>query len=201
MRKGDRYRATQRLRRSRTLGWDGNPLRRRVDRLEAVMVAGLIVLFLVGAPTLVMLIGHWVRDAGTAQQRAEAGWRQVTATVQRGPARASDFSAPAGAVEMLARWAAPDGRSRSGWIPVSSGTAAGSSARVWVDRAGTPTGPPISGTQLQGRVAITGLLTTYVLALLLALAGSTGRSMLYRRRLASWEAEWHGVGPRWTRQR
>lgn len=33
---------SQRMRRSRLFGWDGNPVRRRIDRLEGYMVAGLI---------------------------------------------------------------------------------------------------------------------------------------------------------------
>lgn len=88
----------------------------------------------------------------------------------------------------------------SGWIPVSPETEAGSSTRVWVSRAGALTGQPLRPAQLGGRVAIARLMTAYVLALLLGLAGSAGRSILYRRRLAGWETDWHGVGPRWTRQ-
>jgi hypothetical protein len=38
----------QRIRRSRVLGWDRNPLRRRSDRVEAVMFAGLIAALIFG---------------------------------------------------------------------------------------------------------------------------------------------------------
>jgi len=34
------------------LGWDRNPLRRRIDRVEAAVVAGLIAVFLISAPVL-----------------------------------------------------------------------------------------------------------------------------------------------------
>ena len=165
------------------------------------MVAGLIVIFLIGAPGLVSAVGHWVDVAGITQRRSEAGWRQVPATMQRGAAeQPGDSSGPPGTVEMLARWTAPDGRVRRGWIPVSPETEAGSSTRVWVSRAGALTGQPLRPAQLGGRVAIAGLMTAYVLALLLGLAGSAGRSILYRCRLAGWETDWHGVRPRWTRQ-
>ena len=43
----------QRIRRSRMFGWDRNPLRRRIDRVEAGTLAGLILVFLIGAPMLV----------------------------------------------------------------------------------------------------------------------------------------------------
>ena len=54
----------QRIRRSRMFGWDRNPLRRRVDRVEAAMLAGLIMVFLIGAPILVAVAGHWAQAAG-----------------------------------------------------------------------------------------------------------------------------------------
>jgi hypothetical protein len=69
----------QPIRRSRMLGWDRNPLLRRNDRVEAGMVAGLIIVFLIAAPVLVAVAGHWTSTAGT-RQRAEMTWRQVPAS-------------------------------------------------------------------------------------------------------------------------
>jgi hypothetical protein len=43
---------TRRTRLSRALGLDGNPLRRRADRLEIVIAVGLSALFLICAPVL-----------------------------------------------------------------------------------------------------------------------------------------------------
>jgi hypothetical protein len=40
------------------LGWDRNPLRRRIDRVEAAVVAGLAVVFLAAAPVLMAVTGH-----------------------------------------------------------------------------------------------------------------------------------------------
>ena len=54
----------QPVRRSRMLGWDRNPLRRRIDRVEAGMITGLILVFLITAPVLVAVTGHWARAAG-----------------------------------------------------------------------------------------------------------------------------------------
>jgi hypothetical protein len=64
------------------LGWDRNPLRRRIDRVEAAMVAGLIAVLLISAPMLAAVAGHWIGSASMQQQRAEAAWRLVPATVQ-----------------------------------------------------------------------------------------------------------------------
>jgi hypothetical protein len=193
-------RLIERLRRSRLLGWDRSPLRRRIDRAEAAMIAAVIGLFLFGAPALAVLAGHWIGAAGTRQQRAEESWRQVTAIVE-GSTQRDATSGPAGTVEMLARWTAPNGGPRSGWIPVSRQAAAGSNARLWVSPSGRPTGPPLSLTQLQGRSAITEVMTVYVLALLLGFAGHAGVRLLARRRLADWDRAWQAVEPLWSRQR
>ena len=193
----------QRIHRSRMFGWDRNPLRRRIDRVEAVMVTGLIVVFLAAAPVLTVVTGHWTRAAGV-RHRPAAAWRQVPATVQPGaPAQRDGSPGSAGAVWVLARWTAPDGQRRSGLVAVSPAVAAAGSTRVWVSRAGTLTGPPSRHARRPGWVAIAGVLAPYVLAfmLLLLLAGYAGQRLLGRRRLADWGRAWEAVGPQWTRQR
>ena len=179
------------IRRSRMFGWDRNPLRRRIDRIEGGVIAGLIVLFLIAAPVLAMVAGNWTRTAGLRQERVEATWSQVSATVPRGSYPQRDFSSgAAAAVTILARWTAPNGQPRHGWLPVSPGTKPGSSLRVWVNRRGSLTGPPLRRTQLQGRIAIAEMATVGVLALVLSLVGGTGRYLLRQRRLASWDMAW-----------
>jgi hypothetical protein len=183
------------------LGWDRNPLRRRIDRVEAGMVAGLIMVFLITAPVLAAVAGHWTRATGIRQQRAEITWRQVPATVgMSASAHRDGFPGPADTVWKPARWTAPDGQPRSGWIPVSPGAAAGSSVRVWVNRFGSPTGSPLARAQLQGRIAIVGVLTVTVLGIMLCAVGGAGRFLLSRRRLADWDRAWREEGPGWTRQ-
>jgi len=111
------------------LGWDRNPLRRRIDRVEAAMVAGLIAVFLISAPVLAAVAGHWIGSSSLQEQRAEAGWRLVPATVQ-GSVQGDNSAAAAGTVWIPARWTAPAGQARRGRIPVSPGDAAGGSVRV-----------------------------------------------------------------------
>jgi hypothetical protein len=83
---------------------------------------------------------------------------------------------------------------------VSPAAAAGSSVRVWVNRSGALTGSPLQPAQLQGRIAIVGVLTAIVLGLVLCAVGGAGRFLFGRRRLADWDKGWQAVGPRWTRQ-
>jgi hypothetical protein len=103
-------------------------------------------------------------------------------------------------VWVLARWMAPDGRTRLGPIPVRPPAAVGSTTGVWVTRSGSLTGPPIRRSQLQARVATAAVLTPLVLGLLLCFAGHAGRALLAQRRLDAWDRAWRAVEPRWTQQ-
>lgn len=190
----------QPIRRSRLFGWDRNPLRRRIDRLEAAMVAGLIALFAVTAPVLATLAGHSTSAALTREQHAQASWRRVSAVTERNAPRRQDLPSTAN-VFTPARWIAPDGQQRRGSVPVSPGTAAGARTPVWVSRSGSLTSPPLQRFQLQGWTVSARVSTVLGLAFILWLAGRVGRFQLDRRRLAYWDNSWRAVGPRWTRQR
>jgi hypothetical protein len=186
---------------SRTLGWDRNPLRRRVDRVEVAIFAALFVILPVVAPVVSTLAGRAVvADAGT-WQHAQQSWRQVSAVIEHRsaiPAGKLDgmFLCP----EALARWTAPDGRSRTGWVETAPGARAGGRVRVWVDKSGAVTGPPV-GTALVNELRILAeVAAPVVLALVLYTAGRAARFVLDRRRLAGWEKAWQAVGPQWSRR-
>ena len=189
----------ERMRRSRMLGWDRNPLRRRIDRVEAAMVAGVIAVFLIAAPVLAAVAGQWIGFAGIQQQRAEAAWRLVPVTVQ-GSAQWDNSPAAAGTIWVLARWTAPDGQVRRRLITVSPRDAADGSARVWVTRSGSLTGPPLRHSQVQAHIAMAEWVTVLGLGLLLCLAGAAGRVLLAQRRLADWNRAWRVAEPGWTRK-
>jgi hypothetical protein len=92
--------AIKRMRRSRTLGWDRNPLRRRTDRIEAAMVAALIGVFLICAPVLAAVASHWIGSATVPEQTIEAAWRLVPATGP--PLRHSQVQAHTALAEWMA---------------------------------------------------------------------------------------------------
>ena len=182
---------------ARRLGLDGNPLRRRIDRIAACLAALLMAVSLIGAPMLSMAAVRWVGHAAAAGQRAARSWRQVPAVLPRG--------APLLAVGEVfstswvpARWTAPDGQERAGRIPVSSRLAAGRTVRLWVDTAGSPTGlPPSHGAAVASEALAAAFASVALGAVLWWLAGA-GRRVLDRRRLAAWEAAWAAIGPQWT---
>src|SRR5215467_2632078 len=126
---------------ARRLGLDGNPLRRRIDKIAACLAALLMGVFLIGAPMLSMAAARWVGHTAAAGQRASRSWRQVPAVVLRGapPLAVGEVF---GTSWVKARWTAPDGHKREGGISVSTRLPAGRTVRLWVDTAGSPTGPP-----------------------------------------------------------
>jgi len=181
---------------SRWLGLDGNPLRRRIDKVAACLAALLMALFLIGAPVLSMAVAHWVGHTAATAQRAARSWSQVPAVLLRGaPLTAGWVFGPSW---VPARWTAPDGHERAGTIPVSTRMAAGRTVRLWVDGAGSPTGPPPRYGALVASEALTAALATAALGIVLLGLARAGRWVLDRRRLAAWEAAWAAVGPQWS---
>jgi hypothetical protein len=183
----------------RRLGLDGNPLRRRVDKIAACLAALLLAAFLIGAPMLSMAVARWAGHAAAAGQQAARSWRQVPAVLLQGaplPAIGWMF----GASWVTARWTAPDGHKRTGSIPISTSLAAGRTVPLWVDTEGAPTGPPPPYNPPVASEALAAVLATAALAAVLSSLAGVGRWMLNRRRLADWEAAWAAVGPQWTRR-
>ena len=186
---------------ARRIGLDRNPLRRRIDRVQAALTLLLIAAFLTAAPVLTAVTGHWARTVGKGQEHEQRVWRQVTAIVVHRPAtgRHGAFSAR-GPVRATARWTAPDGQEHSGLVPVTAGTRTGSTFLLWVNASGVPTGPPMQPAEAGQQAALAELVTLCVLSVAACLIADTGRILLDRRRLATWEKEWQAIGPLWSRQ-
>ncbi len=185
----------------RRLGLDNNPLRRRTDKIAACLGAGLLVAFLAAAPFLVMATAHLAMQAGTAEQRAQRTWHQVDAVLLRSaPAPGAFAGGLYGGTWVPARWTAPDGRSRTGEIDVTTGLAKGQTVPIWVNPAGLPTGPPLAHRAVVARAVLAAAVAPVVLAIVLGFLGGVGRWVLDRRRLAGWDAAWALVGPQWTKR-
>ena len=188
-----------RLLRGRRL--DRNPLRRGSDRAETVVLGALLAAFLAAAPFAGHAAGSWAHASAVRDAQAQrASLHQVTATLLgAAPVLSSYGSASDLAVE--ARWRAPDGRVRTGELLVTATMAAGHSTRIWVDRAGQLTGPPLSRDQIAGRVQLAAGVAVGGLAVLLIMAAWLARRDIDRRRMAAWDADWMANGPRWSPRR
>ncbi|WP_433829890.1 Rv1733c family protein [Actinoplanes sp. CA-015351] len=180
----------------------GNPLRRRSDRIESLMVFTLVMVFLAGAPAL----GWWSgRSSYFSDVRAEEWERTHIFSV---PAEIISEPAPLGASgpataaprAAQARWTGPDGGPHSGLVPVGAAARLGDTISVWVDDRGQLRGPPVDRDPV-AQAVMAGVAT--ILCLLAALAGlrRIGLVLLDRHRSRVWQREWLEVGPRWSRDR
>jgi hypothetical protein len=182
---------------ARKLGLDGNPLRRRTDKIAACLSVLLLAVFLIGAPFLSAAAAGWAGHHGNAELRATRSWHQVSAVLLRS---APAPTAVSGYYQILARWTTPDGRARTGRIPVSADMAAGRTVRLWVDSAGSPSGNPPNRRAVVADEVTAAVVATSGLGIALLCLAWAGRWVLDRRRLAGWQAGWAAVGPQWTRR-
>ncbi len=187
---------------TRRLGRDGNPLRRRLDLLDAWLVPIAIVAFLALSPVVLGLTGNWMRAANASEQAAQAHWHHVQAVLLQpvpGPEQAAHGTngwitwAPA-------RWIA-GGTQHTADVPAPAGSRAGTVITVWFDGAGKVHLPRLTPGQARGRVLEARLTGLAVLAVVLAIMIMVARRFLDRRRIAGWEHAWLSVGPTWSRHR
>ena len=182
---------------------DRNPLRRRADRLEFAALTALLAVFLIGAPLIALLVGHWAYTGADRAARSEnTSWHPVSAVIKQGVPKAA-FS-PYGTAtfaQVPAVWTAPDGATRTGKVTAVAGTAPGSTITVWTDRSGTLTGPPLQPPQVADQAALVGAMAVTGFAGGLIVAGVVARRALDRRRLAAWDSAWDATGPLWSNYR
>jgi hypothetical protein len=186
---------------TRRLGFDHNPLRRRWDLIDGWLLPAVIAAFLILGPLAATAAGLWAHAGNTAVQRAEKSWHQATA-VLLDPVPGPLFSG-SGANSWLvwspARWVA-NGHTRTVEVPAPAGARAGTTVKVWLNRAGNVQGPPLTAAAAGNRILIAVAFALASLIALLTAAAVAARCMLDRKRIASWEAGWLSVGPQWSRQ-
>jgi len=187
---------------ARRFGCDGNPLRRREDRIEAWMAPVAIVLFLALCPVVAIGTSMWAHGENAAVQRAAQTWTPVRAKLLKpaaGPLE-SDNGANTWLVWTPATWRF-DGRTATGNVPAPAKSPAGSTITVELNRAGQVQVPPMPASQVAALADTATCLGIVVLALLMGCLAWIARRTLDRRRIARWETAWLVVEPRWTRQR
>ncbi|WP_326640084.1 hypothetical protein OG884_35265 [Streptosporangium sp. NBC_01755] len=187
---GYRIRCRLRLRR-----FDGNPLRRRSDRIETAAVLMSLLLFAAGL---------WPA-AGLGRQAYEDGLRAELAAPHRRlvAAEVVDTVRPAqpglGERARTVRWTAANGTPRTGQVVLPTAVPVGLRTEIWLDAAGTPTDPPHSRLETVTVAALTaiGVMVWIAMILLLFLVGL--RLLLNRYRYAEWERAWSLADQRWHR--
>ena len=189
---------------TRWLGFDRNPLRRRTDRIEAVIRLATMILLLVAVPVAAIVVGRQANQLALRQAHAQqAADHEVTAVLLQ-QAQATGVPDPYTSIEMtyvLARWQPVGQPPRSGQVLAPAGARAGSIVMVWVDASGAVVGPPPDHREIVGDVAITTVVTGLAASLLLLGSNALARRALDRRRLNAWDADWRTTGPLWSDHR
>lgn len=171
-----------------------NPLRRTSDRIEFWLSGLLLMLLALGLPVASLSAGLSAYESSMRTAQAQSAERlEVTARLT------SYVAGDTEAAKQVARvhWTDQDGTARTGTTAVKSGTPKGT-VRVWVDRDGRLTSPPLSELNATttgwfvGGMAAAGV-TTVIFA---ARAGM--RQVLNHGRYAQWDAEWDRVEPQWS---
>lgn len=189
----------------RVAGWlaaDGNPLRRRIDRVEVVLRALLVLGFVTVVWLLVPVTGRIAAADGMRQVHQESSWHQVTAVLLKPAPRHYYGYGSMASYWVPARWHAPSGAIRKGAVPTRTGARAGTTVRIWVSWAGRPTGrQPMTASMARFRSVLIEFLTVASLATVVAAIAGLIRWLTNRRRIREWGLEWACFGPRWTARR
>jgi len=189
---------------ARTLGLDGNPLRRATDRAMAWIRVALVAAFLTGGPLAAIGAGHWMYRAAMTEARVQAADRHSARAVllQPTPPAVTMGAAPGGTQDWaLAQWEGTGATPHTGAVLAARGSPAGSLVTVWLDAYGKLTGPPLQRGQITDRTITVAVLVPAVLALALLTTWRQAQRIADRRRLAAWGAAWSTIEPQWTRRR
>ncbi|KUL22194.1 Rv1733c family protein [Streptomyces regalis] len=172
-----------------------NPLRRTSDRIESWFSGFLMLMLALGLPAASLSAGLSAYKSSMRTVQAQSAERQeVSARLTSNVTSDSNVAKQSAQV----RWTDKDGTARTGTTLVKSGTPKGTTVRVWVDRDGHLTSPPMSALNATttgwfvGGMAAAGVAAGFY-------GARAGMSWaLDRRRYAQWDVEWDRVEPLWS---
>ena len=159
-----------------------NPLLRRADRIEALVMLVALVASLVAIPVAGVVGGvtYGARDRLYTQEAHER--HRVMATVT--DARVEDL----GITVVQAKWPVAAGQ-RTGALQLSDQVKAGESVEIWVDKDGNPVVPPTPAWLAVGEAVGMAAVTLLAVGVGMAAVVAAVRSRLDRARDAAWERE------------
>ena len=186
---------------ARRMGCDGNPMRRRSDRVEAWLLPGAIAAFLALCPVVVYGTSSVLHHENARAVQAAKSWQRVDGVLLRsapGPQQ-PDNGANAWFVQTMARWTF-DRRQYTGYVPVLSGARAGTIVPILVNNQGKVQAPPLPQSEISNLDVEATLFALMLLVLLVTGLTRLIGGALDRRRLAGWDSAWLEVAPRWRSQ-
>jgi len=180
---------------------DRNPLRRRTDRVETFLLAGLFVAAAAATPFAAQAASRAADTTALhARQEQLATTHQVPATLTQAAGADTEYTL---STDVLAQatWTSLGGVRRSGEVPAAPGSPAGTVVSVWTDDdSGYLASPPLTAAEAAGQAdtAMIGAIAGIAVA---SLGGAAAiRLVLNQRRMAAWDADWLATAQVWNRQ-
>ncbi|CAM5605605.1 Rv1733c family protein [Streptomyces aurantiogriseus] len=172
-----------------------NPLRRTSDRFESWFRGLLMLVLVLGLPVAALSAGVTAYESSMRTVQAQSAQRQeVTARLTSNVKGVTTE----GKQQAQVRWTDDNGTVRTGTTLVKSGTPKGATVRVWVDRDGGLTSPPMSELNATTTGWFVGGMAAIGVGAGFYAARAGMRRVLDRRRYAQWDAEWDLVEPLWS---
>ena len=182
---------------ARRLGFGRNPLRRRLDRIQSMVMLTAVLVAVLIVPIAVAVS----RSVTQSIERTEAERRSTMTQVRARALEATPPAIPEAGPQATARvqvsWTDPAGWPHEGRTNVPLGTAKDAEVTIWLDPAGEITTPPRRPGDSAAVGGGVGLSTAMLSWLLIAGLARLSVVPLDRRRLRDWDREWAQVGPRW----
>jgi hypothetical protein len=181
---------------------DRNPLRRTSDRVESYLLAGLLVAALAGAPFAAKAASHAAYAGALRAEQAQLATKHQTRAVLTRPAGSDDSTYTLStAVLAQATWTSATGVRQTGDVLALAGSPKGTAVTIWTDAQGNLTSPPLQLSQVAGQADVAALGAIVAIVALYLCATGVVRYVMYRRRMAAWDADWAVTAQTWNRQR
>jgi hypothetical protein len=184
----------------RRFGWDGNPLRRNVDKAESLGLAALVVLLVILAPLVGVVAGRAADSAARQAQRAERSWYPVSAVLLAGTDQSASTQVEMGVAWVRADWTDREAVRHTGTVAAPLNARPGQRVQIWLTQAGRQTHQPLTATDVREQVAAAVLLAVTGWCVVITLAAAAVRLAADRRRMTGWHRDWEAAGPHWSRQ-
>jgi hypothetical protein len=181
---------------------DRNPLRRRSDRVETLVLAGSFAAAIAAAPFAAQAASHASYSAAQHARQAELATRHQVKAVLLEPAggTANGYEIDT-QVTARARWTSVTGVTRTGRVSAPVGTEKGEQVAVWTDTAGYLASPPLMDSQVAGQADLAAVAAVASIGILYLCETVVVRHVLTRRRMAAWDDDWAVTEPMWSHQR
>ncbi|ORB74388.1 Rv1733c family protein [Mycobacterium scrofulaceum] len=159
-----------------------NPLLRRADRIEALVVLVAVAVSLLAVPVagIVGAVTYGARERAYTQEAHQR--HRLMATVV--DARPEDL----GVTVVQAKWPGPRGE-RGGTLETAEHAKVGGTVEIWVDAAGNPVVPPTPTWLAAGEAVGVAVVAALGVAMAMAAVVALVRSQLDRNRDALWERD------------